>query len=202
MSYKLVSFTLWNEVINLFEEKLHLTDEGLLKIVSIKNLFPKGITSELKSIFKFYPIKLPVYNPDLKILNYYWLSGFINTDGSFFFNIGKYITASITISQSINSYKLMKGLIDFLGKGNLSKPHLSKTRGRVLDINISKFNDVLYLTEQLKFTKLYGAKYLDFLDFCKGVELIKNKNHLSEEGKNKIIDLKKGMNQRRTKFEY
>ena len=67
----------------------------------------------------------------------------------------------------------MKGLIDFLGKGNLSKPHLSKTRGRVLDINISKFNDVLYLTEQLKITKLYGAKYLDFLDFCKGVELIK-----------------------------
>jgi hypothetical protein len=42
-----------------------------------------------------------------------------------------------------------------------------------------------------------GAKLLDYLDFCKAVNLIKSKNHLTKEGLNKIIKIKSGMNSNR-----
>jgi len=38
---------------------------------------------------------------------------------------------------------------------------------------------------------------LDYLDFCKAAELIKNKVHLTEEGLNEIIRIKEGMNRGR-----
>jgi hypothetical protein len=48
---------------------------------------------------------------------------------------------------------------------------------------------------------LYGAKYLDFLDFSTGVEIIKSKRHLTIEGITELKILVSGMNQRRSKFE-
>ena len=46
---------------------------------------------------------------------------------------------------------------------------------------------------------LLTSKKLDFQDFHKAV-LIKNKNHLSDADKNRIILLKNGMNSNREKF--
>ena len=46
---------------------------------------------------------------------------------------------------------------------------------------------------------LLTSKKLDFQNFYKAV-LIKNKNHLSDAAKNKIILLKNGMNSNREKF--
>lgn len=59
---------------------------------------------------------------------------------------------------------------------------------------------VINLTEILKKHQLYGSKNLDFLDFCIGVNIIKKKEYLTEEGKNKIKDLHNGMNLRRKNF--
>jgi hypothetical protein len=42
-----------------------------------------------------------------------------------------------------------------------------------------------------------GAKALDYLDFCKAINLINNKTHLTKEGLNKIIKIKSGMNSNR-----
>jgi hypothetical protein len=40
-------------------------------------------------------------------------------------------------------------------------------------------------------------KSLDFSDFKKVTEILKNKEHLTEEGFNKILEIKAGMNQQR-----
>ena len=41
---------------------------------------------------------------------------------------------------------------------------------------------------------IYGAKALDFKDFCAGIHIIKNKGHLIKEGLDNIIELARGMN--------
>ena len=41
---------------------------------------------------------------------------------------------------------------------------------------------------------LLGLKLLNFQDFCKASELIQNKDHLTDQGREKILFLKSGMN--------
>jgi len=42
-----------------------------------------------------------------------------------------------------------------------------------------------------------GVKFLDYLDWCKAAGLIKNKDHLTEEGLNQLLVIKAGMNRGR-----
>jgi len=57
---------------------------------------------------------------------------------------------------------------------------------------------LLYL---FKDTQFWGAKALDYSDFCK-IIVIKNGNkHLTVEGMADILDIYRGMNSKRTKFE-
>jgi len=44
---------------------------------------------------------------------------------------------------------------------------------------------------------LRGSKSLDYLDFCKGVVLMKNKDHLTEAGLEEMRLIKTGMNKGR-----
>ena len=46
-----------------------------------------------------------------------------------------------------------------------------------------------------------GAKALDYADFCKGIEIINSKEHLTQEGLNKFNTLLQHMNSKRTNFE-
>jgi hypothetical protein len=87
ISYRLVIFDLWCEMLNIIEKKAHLTNEGLTQLLRIKAAFPKGLTNKIKIAFpKTIAVNLPEYRPILSNLNYFWIAGFINTDGSFFFN--------------------------------------------------------------------------------------------------------------------
>jgi hypothetical protein len=49
------------------------------------------------------------------------LAGFINTDGSFFFSLTRYITGIISIGQHSKSLILLNAITKFLGFGNISK---------------------------------------------------------------------------------
>ena len=44
---------------------------------------------------------------------------------------------------------------------------------------------------------LQGSKNLDYLDFCKIVLLLKNKEHFSDQGLELIAQIKDGMNTKR-----
>ena len=55
-------------------------------------------------------------------------------------------------------------------------------------------NKIIPFINKYSFT---GSKKLDYLDFCKTAELIKDKSHLTPEGFNKIIKIKQGMNRGR-----
>ena len=51
MTYRLVYFTLWCDMLDIVEKKSHLTIEGLNKLVNIKASFPRGLTDYLKNNF-------------------------------------------------------------------------------------------------------------------------------------------------------
>ncbi len=94
MTYRLVNFIMWCKMLNLFESKIHLTKEGFFQLVNIKAAFPKGLTKTIKEAFPdAQAITLPNYKPNFSNLNYYWLAGFINTDGSFFFYLTRDVIA-------------------------------------------------------------------------------------------------------------
>lgn len=205
MTYRLVYFTLWCDMLDLIENKSHTTIEGLNKLINIKASFPQGLTNSLKESYtnaggEIYPVTLPEYNPVLSNLNYWWLSGFINTDGSFFFTLTQGVTAKISIGQHTKSLVLLEGIIKFLNFGSISKIKTLKSKSEVREIVISKLSSIIILIDNLKEHRLYGAKYLDFLDFCKGIEIIRSKKHLTQEGKSELKKIYSGMNQRRKEF--
>ena len=63
---------------------------------------------------------------------------------------------------------------------------------------VSKFDDIM--EKIIPFFKNYpikGIKALDFSDFCRVAEMMKAKQHLTQEGLEKIKKIPAGMNQRR-----
>jgi len=50
---------------------------------------------------------------------------------------------------------------------------------------------------KIKEIKFNGSKALDYKDFCKVVEIVKNKQHKKIEGMNKILSIVEGMNSKR-----
>jgi hypothetical protein len=63
--------------------KEHLTIEGLHKILSIKASINLGFSDELKAAFPdIVAIKKPLVQ-DQKILDPYWLAGFVSGEGCF-----------------------------------------------------------------------------------------------------------------------
>ena len=68
---------------------------------------------------------------------------------------------------------------------------------KVCEFIVTKINDIN--TYIIPFfdnvnNKIEGSKYRDYVKFKEAAILIKNKEHLTEKGLNKIIELKKYMN--------
>lgn len=67
-----------------------------------------------------------------------------------------------------------------------------------VDFKITKFDNLIdKLIPFFLSYPLMGAKALDFEDFCKIAELMKNKAHLTIEGLDEIKKIKDGMNLKR-----
>lgn len=74
--------------------------------------------------------------------------------------------------------------------------------GSMIKFYIAKFSDILSIL--LPFFDKYpilGVKNLDFKDFCKVVELMKNGSHLTKEGLEQIRKIKDNTNTKRV-FDY
>lgn len=106
-------------------DKQHLSREGLNRIVGIKANFKRGLSTLLKEGFPNYiPYGLPLYTPNLDLINMGWLIGFINADGSFASKkINKRnltaVTGNIQITQHADSLKILQAIQKLLGFGAL-----------------------------------------------------------------------------------
>ena len=106
----------------------HLTEEGLIKVVSIKASMNKGLSPKLKTIFpNITPVKRSFIS-DQEIPNGNWVSGFADGESSFYVRIQEALTAKsrnrisffFAIEQSIRDSSLMERLKEYLNCGTTS----------------------------------------------------------------------------------
>jgi hypothetical protein len=58
--------------LDIIENKKHLTKEGFLKILSIKNNFPKGLSQKIKDLYpNIVTYDKPIFKNNTKSLNPY-----------------------------------------------------------------------------------------------------------------------------------
>ena len=105
--------------------KKYLTQEGLMKILSIKASMNRGLSEKVKL---YFPDVVPVVRPiveNKKVHDPNWLAGFTSGEGSFMVNITASQTHSIGfqvklvfyITQHERDDKLMISLIELLKCG-------------------------------------------------------------------------------------
>jgi hypothetical protein len=112
-------------------KKEHLTREGFVKILSIKSVFPKGLSSKVLESYKnVSPIVKPIFKSNTELLHPNWIAGFIQADGSFGLNYTKQIRMKLgytcqpqfRICQHKRDLIVLNRIITTMGCGTLMKP--------------------------------------------------------------------------------
>ena len=202
ISQKRADFYLFKKAVEIINQGEHVTREGLEKIVAIRASMNLGLSEDLK---KAFPGVSPYERPPKQlpsIPDYNWLTGFADGESNFAVRVsssvtnklGKSVSLRFIITQHKRDILLLNSIEKFLGCGQVKE----RPAHPCADFIVTSFSAV---NEKIIpfFDKypLIGAKYQDYLDFCKVADLIKNKVHLTSEGLNEIIKIKDGMNKGR-----
>lgn len=89
----------------------------------------------------------------------------------------------------------MRSLIDYLDCGRVYKKKSKIYNTEFFEYRVENFKDIH--NKIIPFFEKYpiqGKKLLDFQDFCKVAELMKEKAHITNEGLNEIRKIKARMN--------
>ena len=202
ISKKFADYILFKTVIELINNKIHLTTEGLHKIVSIKASINKGLTTELKEAFtEVNPKERPlVVIPD--IIPEQWIAGFTSGEGCFKVLISESPTTKVgfkvllvfQITQHSRDEDLIKKLSSYFGCGVLEKD----PRKPCLHLSVYRFTDNYYkIIPFFNQHNIAGKKFRDFKDWCKIGDLINENYHLTPQGLDEIREIKSGMNKGR-----
>nr|WUR10594.1 LAGLIDADG endonuclease [Elmerina hispida] len=186
----------------------HLTVEGFNKILSIRASLNLGLSDKLKAEFPTIvamerPVSSLPLDLEIKEYNPYWLVGFSEGDGSFFvgltksalYKAGYQVSLRFLISQHNRDISLMVNIAKYLNCGTVV---VRKGRNQDVEFRVNSFSDIESIIVPF-FTNytLQGTKKLDFYDFLKVVDAVKNKKHLTLEGIEYIKQVKNGMNSSR-----
>lgn len=158
--------------------------------------------------------KLPLNTGNLSESS--WLSGFIDSDGSFSVQHTKVengakkrkVSCRLRIEQRMfnpvtgASYlKILTQITEFLNCRLLTKKQKS-TGNEYYTLTASSKISLEIILNYLEKYPLFSSKYLDYKDWKKIVFLILEKKHYTEEGLYKVESVKGGMNRQRTKFSW
>ena len=198
LTIKRVNFLLFKEIIFLMNDKKHLTEEGLQRMMSIRAVMNKKtlVVSYTGPLIKIDVPIMPILNKT--DITPEWFVGFTDAEGCFFLNIrenrtktGYWVTAVFSLVQHSRDLLLFKLILEYLGYGNL----IIESKKEVVRIRIENFK--LISEHVIPFFTNYplqSSKLLNYIDFCKACDLIKEKAHLTEKGIIKIKAIKSGMN--------
>lgn len=187
-SAKRIDFDLWLQCINLLNDKKHLTVDGLIQIVSLKSIMNLGLSNKLKLEFSnLKDLKRQEYTPNNENLDPYWISGFIEGDGSFYIIVKPakhFVYPYISIGLNAREILLLKKIQEYFnGKGGI---YSSKDNTKVVEWKVSKLSDVIYISSHFKSYPLVSFKSTKFLIWKKILSLVKTKSHLTQNGLNQI----------------
>jgi len=104
-------------------------------------------------------------------------------------SVGFKVLLVFELTQHMRDERLMRSLIELLQCGKIYRSR------NTFVFHVTKLSDVN--EKIIPFFKKYpiiGVKALDFADWCKVAELMKEKKHLTAEGLQEIKQIKAGMN--------
>nr|ADN05145.1 LAGLIDADG homing endonuclease I-LtrII [Leptographium truncatum]ADZ76452.1 LAGLIDADG homing endonuclease [Leptographium truncatum]4LQ0_A Chain A, LAGLIDADG homing endonuclease [Leptographium truncatum] len=200
-SQKRGDFILFCKVVELIKNKEHLTLNGLMKILSIKAAMNLGLSENLK---KEFPGCLSVKRPEfgLSNLNKRWLAGFIEGEACFFVSIynspksklGKAVQLVFKITQHIRDKILIESIVELLNCGRVEV----RKSNEACDFTVTSIKEIEnYIIPFFNEYPLIGQKLKNYEDFKLIFDMMKTKDHLTEEGLSKIIEIKNKMNTNR-----
>jgi hypothetical protein len=201
---KKVDFQLWAKIVKSKQNKEHLTQEGLLKILSLKSSLNKGLSKNTSEIKNIEVLERPLHlvdSAEFKNIDPNWISGFVAGDGSFDIKITKrkvkyQVELRFRITQHIRDAHILGIIAEYLGCG---KVYIRST-GLACDLVVNTFpENINKIIPFFNKHPIGTIKENDFRDFTLAAELIKNKAHLTLEGLAKIKEIKLNMNSLRVK---
>lgn len=189
LTQKQADFTLFSSVVHLINNKQHLTEEGIDKIVSIRASMNKGLTAGLKKLFpNIVGVKRPTINNQI-IKSPFWLVGFVDGEGCFYIKVTKTkkVSLAFNITQDSRDSYLFDVIKNYLSCGIIEKV---STRPNEVNLVVYSLNDLVLKIIPFFENFLVTQKQTDFKYFKQVSSLMLNKEHLTEEGIKKIIFIK------------
>ena len=191
------------------------SNEGILKIISLINgkmRTPKihSLNALIDFLNKTKQADIEKHSVSLEPLDSNpWLSGFIEADASFQVRTtlsGKYpkYECKLEISQRRQDHKgydnleFLTYIAEFL-ETEVKKIRSDKPKAEYRVRTTNSKGNIIAKNYLLQFP-LFGTKHLDFLDWMEVVDIFDRKQHNTNEGKEKIVKIKSGMNNKRTYF--
>ena len=200
---KKLDFDLFKRCFEIVKLKEHLTDKGLLEIITLKSMLNKGLNLKLKEQFKIDEVKRLDFKFD-GIPDPNWIAGFTSGDGSFNIKTTTTRKGKVQLRYSIHLHirekEVILGMINYIINfykdksiiDNEKNVHFTNTYAAFQIVNTSDILNIVipFFNEY----KIRGLKELDFEDFKKVAIMIENKEHLTSEGYKEILEIKNGMN--------
>ena len=195
LTEKQADFELFKQIVIMMHNKLHLDSKGLNKIISLKASLNKGLTPLLTTHFpNISPVERPVRKNLFNNVNPYWVTGFVEAEGCFFINAiksnayktGYQIKLDFSVVQHSRDKTLMEGFVNYFNSGAVYENTDHTT------YLASKFSDIQ--EKIIPFFQKYplqGYKSSDYANFCRVADLMKQKAHLTQEGIEVIVNIKK-----------
>ena len=162
----------------IIKNKEHFTPEGLRKIVAIKASMNRGLSEKLSVAFlDVVRVERPLHKFP-KTIEPEWFAGFTSGEGCFLIRIianktnslGHQVQLLFQLTQHSRDYELMKMFIIYLECGYVIKDRDS------YKFCVTKFQDIAEkIIPFFKKHRIRGVKALDFDDWCKVAEMMKQK---------------------------
>lgn len=197
VTVKKLDYALFKESFNIIKLNEHLTEQGINKLIEIKSTLNKGLSSNLKANFSNIVFKRSRVEFKFNgIPSSYWIAGFVSGDGSFNIKTTKVQTGRVQLRFAVQLHiredEVIKGLAKFFKFEDNKYIYYTKSSVAFQIVNTSDIlNIIIPFFDKYK---ILGIKELDYIDFKKVAEIIKEKGHLTKEGFNRILVIKQGMN--------
>lgn len=220
VSAKGVDYTLFKQAFNIIKSQNHLVEKGLLELVGIKASLNLGLSPGLKEAFPNWK-DIQLERPDFIFTNIpdpNWLAGFSSGDGSFNIKIGSStstrsgyrVQLRFSIGLNIREKVLIESIVTYFNLEGSSIKSKSVSEDSApehknvyfgsnsVNLQVVRLSDIM--DKIIPFFEKYpiqGQKSLDFKDFKRVTYMLNNKEHLTSEGLNKILEIKASMNEER-----
>jgi hypothetical protein len=133
-------------------------------------------------------------------IDYNWLAGFSEADGSFFIGLGNSPKSKLGVKITLNiswtqKYRKTLELIasDFKGAWSFNQTH------KFWVFNIKRKSEIQKLLFSILVENpIYGIKRHDYLDLKRACELFNTKQHLTDSGLELLLKMRSNINARRT----